>query len=197
MADKKPMMHTGGTMRYVLFVGVVVLTSVLSIALALADAVPKKDTQLPKLHLDAPPEKEDCSYLGIEGRGPFQLAHIKCDLIMLEVIGVYCPLCHQQRPHMNRLYHRVQKDAVLSKKLKFVGIAAGATPMEVAYLIKQTRVPYPVITDEKFSIHKQLGEPRTPFNMVVSKQGKVLWTHLGIIKDMDSMFMMLKKMVAN
>ncbi len=76
--------------------------------------------------------------------------------------------------------------------MKFIGIAAGATPMEVAYLIKEAQIPYPVIQDETFDLHKRLGEPRTPFNIVTNRAGNVLWTHLGIIEDMNALFVTLE-----
>ncbi len=146
------------------------------------------------LRLDAPAIAKDRDYLGIPGKKQFKLADVKADLIMLEVIGVYCPQCHKQRPHINRLFHRVQKDAGLAGKIKFIGIAAGATSMEVAYLVKETNIPYPIVTDEKFATHHLLGSPRTPFNVVVTRQGRVLWAHLGIIEDMNGFLATLEQL---
>lgn len=159
-----------------------------------ASAMPKKGSLMPLLRLNAPAIPKDCKYLGIEPQTPFQLTDVDANLIMVEIIGVYCPQCHKQRPHINRLFHRIQKDPSLSKKIKFIGIAAGATPMEVAYLVKEAKIPYPVVEDEKFDIHKQLGEPRTPFNMVTTQKGKVMWTHLGIIEDMNALLSTLKSL---
>jgi len=160
------------------------------------DTPPQKGSQLPMLHLDAPTVQKDRDYLGIPEQKQFELTDVKAGLIMLEVIGVYCPQCHKQRPHINRLFHRVQKDTGLAGKIKFIGIAAGATPMEVAYLVKETHIPYPIVTDEQFAVHQLLGNPRTPFNMVVTGQGRVLWTHLGIIEDMNAFLATLKQLAA-
>jgi hypothetical protein len=158
------------------------------------DAPPRKGFQLPALRLNAPAVQTDCDYLGIPAQKQFELTDVKADLIMLEVIGVYCPQCHKQRPHINRLFHRIQKDSHLANKIKFIGIAAGATPMEVAYLVKEAHVPYPIVSDEQFAAHQLLGNPRTPYNMVVTKQGRVLWAHLGIIEDMNAFLATLKKL---
>lgn len=157
-------------------------------------AAPTKDSQLPSMQLSVPALLKDRQYLGIHAKKTFRFTDVKADLIMLEIIGVYCPQCHRQRPHINRLYHRIQKVATLADKIKFMGIAAGATPMEVAYLVKEAGIPYPIITDENFEIHKQLGEPRTPFNIVTTTGGKVLWVHKGIIEDMDALFTTLKSL---
>lgn len=160
------------------------------------DTLPRKGSMLPALHLEAPAVQKDRDYLGLRTREQFMLADVKADLIMLEVIGVYCPLCHRQRPLINRLFHRIQKDSRLADKLKFIGIAAGATPMEVAYLVGEAHVPYPIVADEQFAAHQLLGNPRTPFNMVVTRQGRVLWAHLGVIEDMNAFLATLKKLAA-
>ena len=157
-------------------------------------AMPRKGTQLPILRLNPPATPEDCQYLGVAAGQTFGLADVKADVIVLEVIGVYCPQCHQQRPHINRLFHRIQKNARLAEKVKFLGIAAGASALEAAYLVRDARIPYPLITDEAFAVHKQMGEPRTPFNLVTTRDGMVVWAHLGIIKDMDALYAMLKSL---
>jgi hypothetical protein len=155
---------------------------------------PREGGQLPLLRLSSPKSQKDCDYLGVAAGQPFGLAEVTADLIVLEIIGVYCPQCHRQRPHINRLFHRIGKDARLAEKVKFLGIAVGASAMEAAYLVRDARIPYPIITDESFVVHKQLGEPRTPFNLVTTRDGRVLWVHLGIIEDMSAFYTRLKSL---
>ena len=155
---------------------------------------PREGALIPTLSLSAPATQKDCNYLGVAAGQSFGLADVNADIIVLEIIGVYCPQCHHQRPHINRLFHRVQKEARLAEKVKFLGIAVGASAMETAYLIRDARIPYPIINDESFEVHKQLGEPRTPFNLVIRQDGTVLWVHLGIIKDMDAFYATLKSL---
>lgn len=155
---------------------------------------PRKGASIPLFTLNAPATQKDCDYLGVEAGKTFGLADVSADILVLEIIGVYCPQCHQQRPHINRLFHRIQREARLAKKVKFLGIAVGASAMEAAYLVRDARIPYPIITDESFVVHKQLGEPRTPFNLVTTRDGTVRWVHLGVIKDMDALYTMLKSL---
>jgi hypothetical protein len=159
-----------------------------------AAATPRKGGAMPLMRLNAPATQKDCDYLGVAAGQSFGLADVKADFLVLEIIGVYCPQCHQQRPQINRLFHRLQKEPRLAAKVKFLGIAVGASAMEAAYLVRDTRIPYPIITDESFVVHKQLGEPRTPFNLVTTREGAVLWDHLGIIKDMDAFYTTLKSL---
>jgi hypothetical protein len=183
------------TRRLVWMIGIVAAMAGWGVAgLCDATAAPRKGMSLPSLRLNAPATQKDCDYLGVAAGKPFGVADVNADLLVLEIIGVYCPQCHQQRPHINRLFHRVQKDTGLAGKVKFLGVAVGASAMEAAYLVRDTRIPYPIITDESFVVHKQLGEPRTPFNLVITREGTVLWDHLGIIKDMEAFYATLKSL---
>lgn len=155
---------------------------------------PKQGENLPDMTLTAPASKKDSAYLGIGEKSRFSIKDVDAELIVLEILGVYCPLCHKQRPLINRLFHRVSKNADLSRKIKFLGISVGATPLEVAYYAEQSKVPYPILQDETFIIHKILDQPRTPYNMVVTKEGQILYSHLGVIEDMDAFFTMLKNL---
>jgi hypothetical protein len=155
---------------------------------------PKQGENLPEIGLAVPDSEKDKAYLGIKGKDRFSIKDIDAQLIVLEILGVYCPVCHKQRPHINRLFYRVNKNADLSGKVKFLGIAAGSPSMEVDYYVKQSKVPYPVLPDEKFVIHKSMAEPRTPYTMVVTKNGKIVYAHLGLIEDMNKFFVTLKEL---
>jgi hypothetical protein len=41
------------------------------------------------------------------------------------------------------------------------------------------------VPDPKFDFHKLVGEPRTPFILLIGPNGKVLYTHLGVIEDVE------------
>ena len=154
---------------------------------------PAAGTLLPQFRLRPPDSKEERSYLGITGNDPFSIDQISAKIIMVEIIGVYCPHCHVQAPSFRKLYYRIKKDSELSKRVKMLAIAVGATPMEVAYLKKASRIPYPVLRDPKFKVHKLLGNPRTPFTFLVNKKGKILFEHLGVIGDIDKFLVQIKK----
>ncbi|MFH1156930.1 MAG: TlpA disulfide reductase family protein [Pseudomonadota bacterium] len=178
----------------VISVAVSVLLSCLVPAPGGCGTIPQPGDTLPELRLTAPESSRDKAYLGIGNAAGFSIADIGSNLLVLEIMGVYCPQCHKQRPHINRLFNRISTSGSLAVKVKFLGIASGATPMEAAYYVKQFKVPYPILIDTNYETHKLLGEPRTPFNMVVNREGKVLFTHLGIIEDMNSFFATLKKL---
>lgn len=143
---------------------------------------------LPKLSLETPADEPDKKYLGVGKGGRFSLQQVDGHLLLVEIIGVYCPQCHKQAPGFNRLFQRIQRDPRLKAKVKFLAVAAGGTATEIAYLRREYSIPFPVISDARFEIHKQLGEPRTPFTMLLDRNRKVVFAHLGIIEDLDAFF---------
>jgi hypothetical protein len=160
-----------------------------ALATPLWAATPKPGDQLPaSLSLSAPPNAQDRKTLGITEAPVFKLAEIKTPLLIVEVIGVYCPLCHIQAPLFEKLFSRMSQDSELSGKVAMLGLAAGATKEEVEYLRDSNAYAYPIAFDPEYVAHKQLGEPKTPFTMILDAKGRVLFAHLGVIEDMDAFY---------
>lgn len=173
---------------------IAILTAAAS-APAFSGTLPEKGSVLPEFSMTAPESEEERSYLGIGNDPEFTFDKIKAEIVVLEIVGVYCPVCHKQFPKMTQFFSRMEKDKAMSGKVRMVSICAGNTDKEVAYLKKQFKLSYPVLSDPKFDIHKALGEPKTPFTMLVTKDRKVAWTHLGMITDFDKFFSQIKEML--
>lgn len=182
---KKKVFHNGR----ILFI--VILSCFLFPLSAFSEGLPEKGTVLPSFELPSPALENDIQYLGVKGEN-FTLKDIDYRVLLIEIVGVYCPMCYEQAPLFNQLFDRIQKRK-LDDKIKMLAVAAGATPMELKYLREKKEYKYPVVEDESFKVHKLLGEPRTPFIMVVDKEGKVLFAHLGVVKDTDSLYQLMKQ----
>ncbi|TVQ97474.1 MAG: TlpA family protein disulfide reductase [Desulfovibrionales bacterium] len=142
----------------------------------------------------APTITEHRTYLGLEeNQERIALHELEKDYYVLEIVGVYCPVCHNQAPDMLRLFQRIRRDAVLSDKIGMFAVAAGATLMEVEHLHRTWRFPFPILQDADYELHKVIGEPDTPFTMVVSRDGSILYAHLGRI-DPEHLFAQLKQL---
>jgi hypothetical protein len=157
---------------------------------AVGAGLPMKDSRLPAFQLPAPASESDLQYLGVQPPS-FGLKDVQCEILLVEILGVYCPLCYQQAPLFNKLHGRIQKRG-LGDRVKMLGIAIGATTAEVEHLRQGGSYVYPIVQDEKLVVHKLLGEPRTPFTLLVARDGKVLYTHLGVIEDMDAFFQVIQ-----
>lgn len=162
---------------------------------AVAAEVPGPGDTLPDLQIIAPALEKDQQYLGVPAQGVFDLEDIDGELVVLELVGVYCPYCHKQAPLFNSLFTRLARSG-LDATVKMLAVASGATAPEVAQLRKHSNYAYPVLRDEDFSVHSALGEPKTPYTLVVNKQGKILYAHLGVVEDIDVFFATLKDLAS-
>ena len=159
---------------------------------AQAGTVPKEGDVLPPLVILAPDQEADTAYLGIQGKGSFGIADIAGEVTLLEFIGVYCPFCHKQAPLFNMLRARLER-AKLADRVKMLAVASGATPQEIDYLRQNSGYLFPVLRDQDFSVHAALGQPKTPFTMLVNREGTVLFTQVGVIEDIDSLFQHIRE----
>lgn len=136
----------------------------------------------------APQVSDHRNYLGLgEDQASVALVDMDKDYFLIEIVGVYCPVCHNQAPETLRLYQRVQRDAGLAAKVGMIAVAAGATPMEVEHLYRTWRFPFPILQDADYALHKLIGEPDTPYTLILDRDGSVLYAHLGRT-DTDSIF---------
>ena len=103
---------------------------------------------------------------------------------------MYCPICQKEAPLVNELYQAIEKDPKLQGRIKLIGLGAGNTPFEVDFFRKKYQVPFPMVADENFVLHKALGETRTPYFFVVQLDKKepprVIYSELGGFKSVES-----------
>ncbi len=157
---------------------------------ARAAGLPRKGTAMPAFELPSPANEADVKYLGLNGP-KFKLGDVECKLLVVEIIGVYCPYCYEQAPIFNKLYARLARKN-LADKVKMLAVAAGGTANEVEYLRKNGSYEFPVTQDESFAVHKLLGEPKTPFTILMTREGKVLHTHPNIMEDIDGFLQIIE-----
>jgi peroxiredoxin len=148
-----------------------------------ADKPPQKGETLPSIQLPVPKSLVEKSYLGLSRDGSFIIPQIKARVVIIEIFSMYCPYCQKDAPGVNELYQLVEKDPDLKKNIKLIGIGAGNTPYEVGVYKKTYTVPFPLFSDQDFTIHKACGEVRTPYFIVVKinedKTHQIVHTQLG------------------
>ena len=97
---------------------------------------------------------------------------------------------------MNELYRAIQSNEDLKNKIKLIGIGVGNSDFEVNFFRKKYEVPFPLFSDEDYTIHKALGEVRTPYFIGIRLKSdgssEVFYSKLGGFKDADKF---LKSMV--
>jgi peroxiredoxin len=150
-------------------------------------------TTLPQFTLTAPDGPEIKEYLGLKNLKAFTLSQIPAKFILIEFFSLYCPICHKQAPAANKIYKVIRQDPQLNKDIKMIGIGTGNNQREIEAFKTNLRVPFPLFTDIDFKIHKKFGEPRTPFTILTTNKGKVLFIHSGVVEDTDDFIGKIKK----
>ncbi len=173
--------------------------SMFSVRTFAADTLLQPGDVFPRTEMTTPVTVEEADYLGIKADAPFTIQDIKADVVMVEILNVYCSSCQIQAPFLNDLYNRLQNDAETRDTVKIIGFAAGNGPEEVKAFKDAFDIRYPVIPDPNFTMHAAIGRSRTPFLIFVRMKGgkspaEVDWTHLGVYRDMESAYKALKKL---
>jgi peroxiredoxin len=99
---------------------------------------------------------------------------------------------------VNELYRIMQARKDLKNKIKLIGIGSGNSDFEVNFFRKKYEVPFPLFSDEDYSIHKAVGEVRTPYFIGVrlKKDGssEVFYSKLGGFKNADKFLELMVKL---
>lgn len=172
----------------------VILLAVLVICFAVFSGAPVAaeqptitDDVLTSIALPVPQDQNAKNYLGLTGEGSFAISQIKTQVVIIEIFNMYCNNCQNEAPRVNELYKAVDKDQNLKGTIKMIGIGVGNTPLEVEVFRKTYGVPFPLFPDEDYSIHKAIGEVRTPYFIGVKinadKSLSVFHTKEGGFKD--------------
>lgn len=145
----------------------------------------KVGQNLSELTFNAPYTLEEQTYLGITDQQNFTLNDLDADFFLIEVVGAYCPVCHAQSTEINHLFNRIIRDEKLGQRMLMFSVSPGSTKMEIEYLKSTWNAPYPILEDYDYVFHKALGNPDTPFTLIVSQDGMVHYAHLGRIPELS------------
>jgi peroxiredoxin len=178
--------------KKVLVLVVCILLS-MSCSLVYAGIAMAPGSTLPEFKIEMPTLPEMSAYLGIKGGGAFSLSQIPADLIVVEFFSIFCPKCHQNAPIANQLYRSIKKDKELSKNIKMIGIGLASKSKEIAVYKEKFKVEFPLFADPQKKAKTKSKVKRVPLTILIDKSGKVLMSHLGVIKNLDAFLGKIRK----
>jgi peroxiredoxin len=152
-----------------------------------AERTPLKGEPFPAITLQVPEKVSEKEYLGLTGKGTFQISGIKADMVIIEIFSMYCPYCQKEAPLVNELYQAIMKREDLKNRIKIIGVGAGNTPFEVGVFRSQYNIQFPLFSDESYMVHKKVGEVRTPYFVAFKRNAdgsnKIIYSKVGSIQD--------------
>ena len=163
----------------------------ISIAAA-QEAEPKVGQVVPSVKLNAPITEDGAKYLGLAKADPFTLKDVKAPYVLVEQFNTSCPHCMHQAPIMNQLYEKVQADAQLKNKLKFVGVGEGNEVTQLKMWQAFNKVPFALVPDPNNVWGKAVNFTPYPVTMVLDKTGKIVFVHIGSFENADEVLAKIK-----
>ena len=145
--------------------------------------------------LPAPDSAQAQKYLGLKAMEPFKVSDIKAKLVVIEFMSALCPHCHANAPVMNSIYKTIQGDSGLAE-VKVIAIATLSEKAQVDAYKKKFKPPFPIMLDEDAMISASMEGVPTPTTMIISTgDGKVLFSHTGVIQDPDKFVKQIKTLL--
>jgi peroxiredoxin len=156
---------------------------------------PQKGDIFPEISLTIPQDPAHQDYLGIEGEGQLKIPQVKAEAVIIEIYSMYCPHCQREAPRVNELYQAIEQSPKYRGKFKIIGIGTGNSAFEVEVFRKKYKVPFPLFPDADYSIHKRLGEVRTPYfiGVKIKEDGtnEIFYSKLGGFKKADDFLQLM------
>jgi thiol-disulfide isomerase/thioredoxin len=157
---------------------------------------PPVGSQFPAITLPAPEKPEDQQYLKLPGKAPFTVSQIQTPIVIVQIFSMYCPHCQKDAPRTNELFKKLVNHPKLKDAVRLIGIGIGNSAYEVEFFKNTYHIPFPLFPDGDFTIHKHIGEVRTPYFIVVQnspKGSEIIYSRSGAIPDLDAFVNMLAK----
>ncbi len=170
----------------------IVLTLYCSIGFPTEALAPR--STLPGFQIKMPNSPEINSYLGLKRAKTFSLSQVQAKFLVVEFFDVFCPVCQGNAPSVNRLFEFIQEDKELKKKTKMLGIALEGKSGDLAVYKQGFKVEFPLFSDDDNEIKTLSKVKYVPLLIIVDKNGKILMSHAGQIKDLDPFLAELRKL---
>lgn len=160
----------------------------------------KEGDLFPGVALPTPADPNDRTYLGISDKDYFAIKDMKAKVILVEIMNVYCASCQNQAPIYNKLFDLIQSKSEIRDKIKIVAIAAGNNDQEIKIFRDHFQVPFPIIPDSQYAMHKAIGGSPTPFSIFVRRDSRkkpilVAATHLGFDEHYEELLTKMKSLL--
>jgi peroxiredoxin len=121
----------------------------------------------PDTGLEAPERLIDRTYLGLETDAAFSIKDIQADMVLVAMLNIHCMPCQEEAVIYNDLFEQIEADASLRDRIKILGVGVGNNETEIKAFREEYAIRFPIVADLQFELHEAVGEPSTPFSVLV------------------------------
>lgn len=159
-----------------------------------------KGKPFPHIKLTAPTDKPSQNYLGLSGEPEFSIEDIKGELVIVEIMNIYCHSCQSKAPINNKLYAQIQSDPEIKGRIKMLAIAVGSMDMHIKMFKDEYNTPYPMIPDPKLAVYDLMENGPVPQTLYILKNNEkktnvVSEIKIGIVPDSTEIVKHIKELL--
>jgi peroxiredoxin len=137
--------------------------------------------------------------LRLPAKETISLNDFTSDIILIELLNVYCHTCQLQVPVFNQLWDKVQSDKILKSKVTILGITVGNNSKEINKFQKNFKAHYPILADPSKEVFNNSGNLKgTPQTYLLKKgpSGKwfILYHHRGAVDSYEFYLRKIKEL---
>jgi len=146
--------------------------------------------------------RTDRKYLGLKHRErDISLDDIDSKYLLVEIYNEFCTGCIAEIKNYKTFFHRFRDDRKLSQRIRIIGIGAGSSKRKVVKFRKKHQIPFPLFSDNEWSLFSCLGRPALPTSYLLKREPdgriKIIFVQNGHIEEienwMDQISMMIQE----
>jgi hypothetical protein len=202
LPDERGSSSMRGRVRPILlcFCAIIFFLAILTNALSAQEPIIKVGDFFPEVPLKPHDDPKDIAYLGIPEDKSFTIKDVQADLVLIEILNVYCDSCEKQVPVYNKLYALIESEPETKGRIKMVGIGVANEDWEVKHFRKRFKVSFPVFADPDSVMHKAIGGSPPPFSIFIrqdptGKAGLVVGAHSSVTYEHEELFWEMQSMM--
>lgn len=136
--------------------------------------------------------------LQLPSQESISLKDFTTEIMIVELLNVYCHTCQLQVPIFNQLWDAVQSNKTLNSQVTILGITVGNNAKEINKFRKGFNVHYPILADPSKEVFDCLGNLKgTPQTYLLRKDpsGKwyILYHHRGTVNSYETYLKKIKE----
>lgn len=119
--------------------------------------------------------------VSLEGQ-PATLAALRGRVVLVNLWATWCEPCRQELPVLANLH---QRDAARGLSIVGINIDRKRTREEIADYVARRKLPFAIWLDPDDRAALAFGASTFPFNALLDREGRVVWSRAGAIRDED------------
>jgi hypothetical protein len=185
-------------LSFILITGVLMLSSPLSHAQECK--LVKVGDPFPFFTLTSNLTLEEQESLNLPAEKTISFEQFTTDILIVELLNIYCHTCQQQVPIFNQLWDTIQTDTILKDKVAILGITVGNNAREVVKFKKSFKPQYPILADQDKEVFNCLGNLKgTPQTYILKKDPSGKWYiqhhHRGAVSSPETYLRKVKELL--